>query len=919
MSLINQDIKNLVSGISQQPSILRHPEQLEEQINGFSSEAGGLQKRPPSVFTANLGQEINTTNKPMIHFINRDENEKYIVIFTGAGIEVFDLEGNKKNVVFDVDTKNYVYTQSPRSTLKVITIADYTFVTNTQQITKMSTTEDAATWNTQGLLVNIKSGQYGRTYKIVINGSTVASYETPDGSDKSHTAKIATDYIASQLAAAAQQAGYSVVTGSSWLYITKTAYKTVTGKIIIIQPSTTPAQQEDRFKGLTFTHTYHNGVLGLYCASTTVSRNGWTITVTIPQRSILKDSEVSAYDAMIAEINRCKSDYWTVSSSTGTAYYLLRVSSNQDPIPSEKTYPTEIYTLTYTSSSKTPSSSQPYSLINTAAVYDGYNNQAAFGILQTVQKFSNLPSTAPDGFTVKVVGEEGSNTDDYYVVYDASEQVWKETVRPKLQNNIDVSSMPHVLIRQADGSFRFKTADWTSREIGDEDSNPLPSFIDNTINDIFYYRNRLGFLSGENVILTRSADFFNFWMASATKVQDTDPIDLAASDSTISTLYNAVPFDVDLILFSREAQFCLTAEGVLTPTSATLTSAVTHYEASLKAKPVNAGRNVYFVAERAKYSTVREFFTAADNTDSKDVQDITSHVPNLIPNGVYKIIPSTVENMMLYLTEGDEKNIYVYKYLFIDSQRVQAAWSKWNMQDTVWGGAFIDSYLYLIMSRNNNLILERMSFNINATDYTNEPYRVLLDSKRSYTIAADAFDPKDNTTTIDVSAVFGDTYDSTKQYSAIAIDGTYVLADNGKIVFNGDYSNTVVSVGINYNFKIIMSTIMVKQTDNNTTQALTDGRLQLRQMWFNYSDSGYFKVTVDIEDKKTYNYIYTSRLLGTRFNILGEMPFTTGSFRFPIQSKNDNCAISLETDAPLPVALVGAGWTGNYQRRSRLY
>ena len=45
MSLINQDIKNLVSGISQQPPILRHPEQLEEQVNGFSSEAAGLQKR----------------------------------------------------------------------------------------------------------------------------------------------------------------------------------------------------------------------------------------------------------------------------------------------------------------------------------------------------------------------------------------------------------------------------------------------------------------------------------------------------------------------------------------------------------------------------------------------------------------------------------------------------------------------------------------------------------------------------------------------------------------------------------------------------------------------------------------------------------------------------------------------------------
>ena len=55
---------------------------------------------------------------------------------------------------------------------------------------------------------------------------------------------------------------------------------------------------------------------------------------------------------------------------------------------------------------------------------------------------------------------------------------------------------------------------------------------------------------------------------------------------------------------------------------------------------------------------------------------------------------------MLYLTEGDETSIYVYKYLFIDSQRVQAAWSKWDMQGVVYGGQFIDNYLYLIVERN---------------------------------------------------------------------------------------------------------------------------------------------------------------------------------------------------------------------------
>ena len=42
--LISQSVKNLVQGISQQPPFVRYPEQLEEQVNGFSTEVDGLQK-----------------------------------------------------------------------------------------------------------------------------------------------------------------------------------------------------------------------------------------------------------------------------------------------------------------------------------------------------------------------------------------------------------------------------------------------------------------------------------------------------------------------------------------------------------------------------------------------------------------------------------------------------------------------------------------------------------------------------------------------------------------------------------------------------------------------------------------------------------------------------------------------------------
>ena len=643
MSLITQEIKNLVAGISQQPAILRHPEQLEEQLNGFSSEAAGLQKRPPTIHIANLGISIADTDKPLVHFINRDSSEKYLVMLSKDDLSVYDLEGNAKTVNFVGNAKSYLQNNEPRQALRCLTIADYTFIVNRNSVVEMSTSKTEDAWKTQGALVNIKSGQYGRTYKININGTTIASHETPDGSDKSHTSQIATDYIAEQLATKAREQGFTVTTGSSWLYLTK------------------------------------------------------------------------------------------LSNGSNT--------------------------------------------ITSVDVYDGYNNQAAFGFFRSTQKFSNLPSSAPDGFIIKVAGEEGSSTDDYYVRYDSGEGVWIECAKPDILNKFDASTMPHVLVREADGTFSFKEADWDEREIGDDDSNPEPSFIDQNINDIFFYRNRLGVIAGENVILTRSAEFFNFWMTSALEVQDTDPIDLAVSDNRIATLIYAVPYDEDCVLFSREAQFMLQANGVLTPKDAVVSSPVTHFGSSERAKPTCAGRYLYFPAERSQYTTVREFFTAADNTERKDAQDITSHIPNYIPNGVYKLIPSTTENVLMFLTEGAETKLYLYKYLFVDSIRQQAAWSEWNFYDRIIGADFIDSYLYLLIDRNGKLCIERISFSYNTKDFDAEPYRVFLDRKVTYEIPEGAYNEITGITTINLTDVYDDITDTTVLSEDSEEGTTYSLVD----------------------------------------------------------------------------------------------------------------------------------------------
>lgn len=909
MTLINQTIKNLVAGISQQPELLRHPEQLEAQINAMSTETGGLQKRPPTVHVANLGVPTVGSVKPLVHYIKRDNNEKYVVVFNGNGVKVWDLDGNEKTVNYEGNAQNYITIDNPRKYLKTVTIADYSFVVNTERITAMEVEPDSNAWASQGALVNVKAGQYGRTYSIFINGTEVASVRTPTGSKSGDTSLIDTNDIVKRLVGAQDEtlpyyygtadanedkgyvkrtlynSGYTAVTtGEGWLYI----YAGSTPVTITKKPPETCAELQ--------THVLADMGVPSYSA-----------TLTLVDSVTLQMDMASCYyyeygAGITAGINDLRRENWTITQSS---YYnadetLINRITFKYIEYTEQSTPTNITSLT---------------------TKDGFNNQAMFGFMTSAQKFTNLPSQAPNGFTVKVEGEAGSDTDDYYVRFDASANLWKETVKPGLVNAFNKDTMPHILVRESNGTFTFKAAEWTPREAGDDDSNPAPTFVGQVINDVFFFRNRLGFVAGENVILSTSADFFSFWVASMVELQDTDPIDLAVSDSTVATLYQALPFGEDLLLFSESAQFSLKADGVLSPKNAKLNS-LTYYASDVSAKPVSAGRNIYFPVKRSHFSNVMEYFTALDDSGTKDAQDIAAHVPNYVPNGVHKIVPSTVENVLLFLTEGAPKNIYVYKYLFLDGAKRQSSWSHWEMTGEVIGADFIDSFLYLLMKREGNYYLERVSFAYNNNDFLVEPYRLYMDRKiLTPAIPTEAYDANENTTTINLPSYYNtDNVLEEAYYGVVTTEGVFVQVDKGETsaVLLGDYSGQQVVVGQLFEMKAVMSQLMIKKTDDSGTVSVPDGRLQVQKYWLNFTDSGYFEITVEHLDKgNTYQYIHSSRRLDASNNLLDNMGLDSGTFQVPIQTINTKAQITLTSLPPSPIAIVGAGWSGNYNRRTK--
>ena len=130
MSLLSTIISNLFNGVSQQPAELRDSSQAELQVNAVSSPAYGLRKRPGTTHIAKIGTEALN---PKVHFINRDADEQYAVVASNGALKVFNAQTGAEIPVATPDGVDYLKCANPQEDLKLVSVADYTFMVNTQR------------------------------------------------------------------------------------------------------------------------------------------------------------------------------------------------------------------------------------------------------------------------------------------------------------------------------------------------------------------------------------------------------------------------------------------------------------------------------------------------------------------------------------------------------------------------------------------------------------------------------------------------------------------------------------------------------------------------------------------------------------------------------------------------------------------
>lgn len=549
----------------------------------------------------------------------------------------------------------------------------------------------------------------------------------------------------------------------------------------------------------------------------------------------------------------------------------------------------------------------------TMAAEDGAGGSTITSVVSSVQRFTDLPKIAPDGFVVSVAGDASSGFDDYYLKFtsEGGSGVWKETVKGGEVYRFDPATMPHIIV-QSGTSYQFRQADWAARAVGDADIMGQPSFVGNNIRDVFFYRNRLGFLAGENVILSQMGQPFNFWRDTATTILDTDPIDTAVPSNEVSILHSALPFGKNLLLFSRKRQFILRGGEILSQETAFIDNA-TEFDVSSTVRPVSVGANAYFPVMRGTKTGVREYLVEDGNLRT-DAADISAHCGAYLPRNISALVGSTAEDV-LFVQSPDEPNaLWVYKFFFGSEGKLQSAWSKWVFPhvEAILHVAVQQSFLLLVVDNGETVDVEMidMSGGSSVTEFF-DTFPAHIDAG-AFSFGYGSVFTGTNTTIPLGRTMSGPVWVLMQDFMTGEVTGFLQDLDGAtSVTLPGDFRNHFMFTGYAYESTYTFSTLFLRESSETGVLSYTKGRTQLLNMQLGFDRTGYFEVHVARRGRPLSKAIYSALNVGGPHLSSNADPLQDGTFKVSLLSRNTEAVIQLTSNHFLPFGFNSADVEAN--------
>lgn len=938
MTLRTVSVPNLLGGVSQQPENLRFRNQATESVNAYPSLVEGLNKRRP---TEHLAEALDAESNVLMHLINRDPSERYAMVMADGVLKVYDLINEEWRTVVDAednaiaaDDLDYLSGADFTKDVKLLTVADFTFVLNRAQEAAL---EDSQTKPaSHECLVTVKAGNYGSTYTVKLNGTSYST-TTEDGSLAAHRAEITTDNIASELETAiggtsSGNLSFTQTAANQWslsaasatggtfrlkikvdLYQAATASTPYESKVFYSPWLDFDASNAEVLTALTtladdvFQSTQFNPFSG----DPVNNKVGYTLNVTGTDMATGYTIELYPNTANLRDIawfrvgdNRLTGGggTWTVDRSGSTLW--IRRTDGAD---------------------------------FNASVEDGNAGNDLLLAKEDTQRFSELPKVAPDGYLIKIVGDPEDTADDYYLEFQAdtpggfTSGSWVEAAGPSLQYQLDATTMPHVLVSRVDVDgtitgtvnevyFQWQPFDWAERTVGDNDSNPAPSFIGKQIAGMTFHRGRLVLMSGESVALSEAGESGNFWRTSVIDLLDSDRIDITAATDRVSLFRAAVTSREECVIFSEQTQFRIDSGGeLLTPSSAALLH-VSSYQSGGDVDPVNVGNLMFFPFPRTDYSGVNQYANvSAGSQPVFQADEVSEHVPKYIAGQAALMAACELERVVAVVT-SDRDQLYLYKWHDASGERVQSAWFRFDLGENavIRGVGFIDSRMYLLLERQGKLNFESMQLQDGLAD-PNSWYYARLDRRVDDADVVVSYDANADVTTFTLPYLADGTVQLVTKHADGQVGGKVytpeISAGETQFTLDGDFSAKEFWVGEQYVMQHTPGPVFMNGPTETGRSALIASRFQVRQVEIAFNDTYYFKATVTPLYRDSSEKVYSGVNVQSGAATIGEISPSDGTLVVPVMTRNDQYTLVIENDSPFPSAFTAMEIKGRQHDR----
>lgn len=549
-------------------------------------------------------------------------------------------------------------------------------------------------------------------------------------------------------------------------------------------------------------------------------------------------------------------------------------------------------------------------------------------VKNSCQSFADLPPIAPNGYKAKVVGDLSVDQDDYWVTFvsnNTNETLstgrWEETIAPSTAYQIDAATMPYIVVRTSSTTFTVKKATWVDKASGDSTIGRQPSFIGRTISAMFLFNDRLGFLSGNSMIMSVAGDYNNFWRQTALTVSDDDPIDVYPSNPKVTSLYHAVPFDQSLLIFGNQSQFILQAGAQLTPRTVSLPLA-SSYDSSRDCVPISFGNSALFIQPNSPLSgsvncsLLMSYRVAEGGSGAKFADNLFAQCPTIMDRVAVQLASCPARGIVT-ISEGpfSTSQLWVHQSIEVGGERLVSSPHVWKMVSGTrfYGTSFIGTDLYLILRRPNvtgALVIERI-------DTSNLAPFPLLDQRIPAASCTVSYNGGTNQSTVTLPT--GVTVDAANHQLVYEYGGlaTIISTTSTQLVVSGDVRGTLFNVGLKYTFTAQVNDFFVRRPSANGSTVVEDsGRLQVSRASLAYTRTGYLKATVVIDtmgDTFTYEVDGYSALTPLNTYIAG----SAGTLQIPIAALNSGYTFTISSDKPYDCWVVSAQWQGIFNPKGR--